>query len=72
MMFSLMESRGCVTPKQIANLNETIEGNLEYLDGYDEITPDLQEKVRIALEQGHVADEDWRGVRDTRNSPSHG
>lgn len=54
--------RGCVTPKQLANLNEMIEGNFDYLDGYDEITPELQEKVKIALEQGHVDDSDWKGV----------
>ncbi len=54
--------RGCVTPKQLANLNGTIEGNFDYLDGYDEITPEMQEKVKAALEQGHVDDNDWKGV----------
>lgn len=55
--------RGCVTPKQLANLNDTIGGNFDYLDGFDEITPEMQEKVRLALEQGHVDDNDWKGVR---------
>lgn len=54
--------RGCVTPKQLANLNETIEGNFDYLDGYEEITPEMQGKVKVALEQGHVDDNDWKGV----------
>ena len=48
----------------IANLNETIEGDLEMLDGYDELNEDFQEKVRKALADGHVADEDWNGVGD--------
>ena len=57
-----MPNRGCVTPRQIQNLKDTIDDNLDYLDGYDEITSDMQAKVRQALEDGHVADEEWRGV----------
>lgn len=60
---------GCVTPKIIASLNETIEegsGSGEdkdytVLDGYDELSAENQEKVRQALEQGHVDDSDWKG-----------
>ncbi|BDD62531.1 hypothetical protein MAP00_007499 [Monascus purpureus] len=60
---------GCVTPKIIASLNETIEessGSEEdkdytVLDGYDELSAENQEKVRQALEQGHVDDSDWKG-----------
>ncbi|KAL9598371.1 MAG: hypothetical protein Q9219_004533 [cf. Caloplaca sp. 3 TL-2023] len=33
------------------------------LDGYEELPNDLQEKAKSALEHGHVADEDWKGVR---------
>lgn len=36
--------------------------DLDYLDGYEELPEDLQKKVRQALEQGHVDDEDWNGV----------
>ena len=32
------------------------------LDGYDEIPADSQKKVADAVEQGHVDDEDWKGV----------
>lgn len=35
------------------------------LDGYEELPSDLQEKVKQSLEVGHVADEDWRGVRSS-------
>ncbi len=60
--------RGCVTPRQIENLKKEIEGNYEYLDGYDELPPDLQEKARTALEEGHVSDSDWKGVSRTGHS----
>ncbi|KAG7009523.1 hypothetical protein G7Y79_00002g006380 [Physcia stellaris] len=52
---------GCVTPTSIANMNEVIDNNFDYLDGYDELSEDVQEMVRRAFEQGHVDDEDWRG-----------
>lgn len=37
--------------------------NSDLIDGYDEISEENQEKVMRALEQGHVDDEDWKGVR---------
>lgn len=51
-----------MTPTSIANMNEVIDNNFDYLDGYDELSEDVQEMVRRAFEQGHVDDEDWRGV----------
>lgn len=42
-----------------------IEGNLEYLDGYEDLTFDDQVKVQRALENGHIDDEDWKGVSGT-------
>ncbi|KAL8792461.1 MAG: hypothetical protein Q9195_004917 [Heterodermia aff. obscurata] len=53
---------GCVSPRLIANMKEVIENNFDYLDGYDELSEDVQETVRRAFEQGHVDDEDWKGV----------
>ena len=55
--------RGCVTPKQISNLKDSTEGDASQLDGYEELPEDLQEKVATAIEQGHIADEDWIWVR---------
>ncbi|PGH06068.1 hypothetical protein AJ80_08236 [Polytolypa hystricis UAMH7299] len=52
---------GCVTPRQIAGLNDTVDGDCTDIDGYDEISPEHQEKIREAVEQGHVADSDWKG-----------
>ncbi|GIJ87913.1 hypothetical protein Asppvi_006826 [Aspergillus pseudoviridinutans] len=58
---------GCVTPKIIANLNEAVEEasgdskDLDAIDGFEELPSEYQEKIRKALEQGHVDDEDWKG-----------
>ncbi|KAL9585839.1 MAG: hypothetical protein Q9212_001276 [Teloschistes hypoglaucus] len=52
---------GCVTPAQIAGLQDTLEGEIEMLDGYEELPNDLQEKVKQAFDNGHVDDEDWKG-----------
>lgn len=54
--------RGCVTPAVLHNWNETADGDMEMVDGYEELPAELQEKVKRALEQGHVDDGDWMGV----------
>jgi len=62
--------RGCVTPKQIGNIIEQLGGldgldldkDLDILDGYEELPPEHQDKIRYALENGHVNDDDWKGV----------
>ncbi|GAB7339368.1 hypothetical protein MBLNU457_6009t1 [Dothideomycetes sp. NU457] len=51
---------GCVTPKQIENLQSECEGDLTLIDGYDELDDNWKEKVSRAVEQGHVDDEDWK------------
>lgn len=38
---------------------------MEFVDGFDTLPDDAAEKVKRALEQGHVDDEDWNGVRTT-------
>ena len=37
-------------------------GDFEILDNFENLPEEIQEKVKRALEQGHVDDEDWRGV----------
>lgn len=54
--------RGCVTPKQIENLVETCGGDTDMVDGYDELPAEFQEKVKYALEHGHIPDEDCTRV----------
>ena len=55
--------RGCVTPQQISNLKDSVEDNLDtYLDGYEDLDDHDKARVAKAVEEGHVADEDWKGV----------
>ena len=54
--------RGCVTPKQISNLKDSIEGDPSQIDGYEELPEDFQEKLARAVGQGHIDDEDWGWV----------
>ena len=51
-----------MTPKQISNLKDSIEGDPSQIDGYDELPEDVQEKLVRAVEQGHIDDEDWGWV----------
>jgi hypothetical protein len=46
----------------LQNLNKQCEGDMEFVDGYAELPPEWQEKVKTAIEQEHVDDEDWKGV----------
>ncbi|KAJ5792754.1 uncharacterized protein N7503_008732 [Penicillium pulvis] len=58
---------GCTTPRVLENIKtgweEMCDGKPDYslLDGYDEIPEEFQEKVRRAVENGHIDDEDWKG-----------
>lgn len=52
-----------MTPAVLHNWHETSGGDMDLIDGYDELPADAQEKVKRALDQGHVDDEDWNGVR---------
>lgn len=51
-----------MTPKQLESLHDVLEGDVDMFDGYEELPNDCQEKVKRALENGHVDDEDWKGV----------
>lgn len=53
---------GCVTPSVIHNWKITSDGDMDLVDGYDELPAELQEKVKRAFDQGHVDDEDFTGV----------
>ncbi|KAL8706051.1 MAG: hypothetical protein Q9201_000873 [Fulgogasparrea decipioides] len=59
---------GCVTPAQLAGIQDALEGDMEMFDGYEELPADLQEKVKQAVGQGHVDDDDWKGDLD-QNRP---
>ena len=57
--------RGCVTPLVIHNWKESSGGDMDMVDGFEDLPSDVQEKVKRAFEQVHVDDEDWNGVRGT-------
>ena len=38
------------------------DGDLDLVDGYDELPDHFQPKIERALQRGHVDDEDWNGV----------
>ncbi|KAF7586641.1 hypothetical protein BBP40_008532 [Aspergillus hancockii] len=56
---------GCVTPKIISNLVELVgedeEKDYEQIDGFEDLSQESQEKIKKALDQGHVDDEEWKG-----------
>ncbi|KAJ6096265.1 zf-PARP-domain-containing protein [Penicillium sp. IBT 16267x] len=58
---------GCATPRFLENIKrdweEMCDGKPDYslLDGYDELPEESQEKIRRALDNGHIDDEDWKG-----------
>lgn len=37
--------------------------NFEQLDGFEDLSEELQDKIRNAVETGNIPDEDWKGVR---------
>ena len=45
--------------------------DMELVDGYDDLPENDQDKVRRALEQKHVDDEDWNGVRTSNLVTAH-
>lgn len=68
--FTDIYHRGCVTPVQLERVIEQIGGldgldldsDLDILDGWEELPEWAQTKVKNSLINGHVDDEDWKGV----------
>nr|POF13058.1 parp-type zinc finger-containing protein c2a9.07c [Quercus suber] len=52
---------GCITPEVLHNWHEASEGQTDLIDGFDELPEEAQAKLKRALEQGHVDDEEWNG-----------
>ncbi|KAI2782123.1 zf-PARP-domain-containing protein [Daldinia loculata] len=68
---------GCVSGKTVGNLQEKIsDGDGDYqwdmIDGYDELdeSPEIQEKIRRVVTQGHIDPEDFKGDPEF-NKPGH-
>ncbi|KAI9810894.1 MAG: hypothetical protein M1827_005753 [Pycnora praestabilis] len=68
----LIHFRGCVTPQQLGNLQEVTNGDLDYVDGYDQVDAMMQDKIKRALEQGHVDDVEWNGDVEKNRPGQHG
>lgn len=47
----------------LEGLNIDDDKDMEIFDGWEDIDAESQEKLREAIRVGHVADEDWKGVR---------
>lgn len=54
-----------MTPTVLHNWNETAGGDMDLVDGYEELPKEIQDKVKLALEERHVDDDEWNGVRET-------
>lgn len=68
-----------MTPRMIENMREYIEKDddsngtklqFDLLDGWEELTEEIQAKITHVMEQGHVDDEDWKGVSVLPSSKS--
>lgn len=65
-------SRGCITPKIVENLVEALVGKdgnaddiddtVDAIDGWEDMSDEWKEKILTMLKDGHVPDEDWKGV----------
>ena len=68
-----------MTPLQLANIHEQLGGlegldldkDLDLLDGYDEVDTWAQDKIKYAVQNGHVHDEDWKGVSPSTANLCH-
>lgn len=54
--------RGCVTPTVLYNWFDKADRDFDLIDGLDDLPEDAQQKVKHALEQAHVDDDEWNGV----------
>lgn len=53
---------GCGTPHQIRGLKEVTGDDPTNAPGYDRLSPEAQEQVRLAFEEGKVTDKTFKGV----------
>ena len=65
LFYSAWRHWGCVTPKIITNMKKSLEA-VDELDGFEDLNPEDQAKIRKAWQDGHVADED---VPDSARKP---
>ncbi|KAJ5103514.1 hypothetical protein N7532_004043 [Penicillium argentinense] len=57
---------GCTTPRVLHNITENIANEdksiaFDTLDGWEELDDETREKIRTAIEKGHIEDDEWNG-----------
>ena len=57
-----LHQRGCATKFQIRGLKEVTGGDATKAPGYDRLSSDAQEQVRLAFENEDVVDKDFKGI----------
>lgn len=57
-----LHQRGCATKFQIRGLREVTEGDATNAPGYDCLSSDAQEQVRLAFENEDVVDKEFKGI----------
>jgi len=55
--------RGCATKAQIEGLKTLSGDNPDDIPGYVNLSPESQEQVRLALEEGKVPDKEFKDIR---------
>lgn len=58
----LTVTRGCATKFQITGLKDTTENDAAKAPGYDRLSAESQEQVRLAFEEGRPVDKEFKGV----------
>ena len=58
----LLLYRACATGPQIKGLKAITEGDATKAPGFDRLSPEAQEQVRLTFETGKVADREFKGV----------
>ncbi|KAF2488844.1 hypothetical protein BU16DRAFT_586642 [Lophium mytilinum] len=61
-MFWTFKHWRCVTSKQIATIKDIAKGEPENAPGYDTLTEQAKEHVRLAFEAGSVTDKTFKGI----------
>ena len=55
--------RACATPHQIRGLKSISEGELAKVPGYDRISEESRQQLKLALEEGKVTDKEFKDIR---------
>jgi hypothetical protein len=60
---ALTQCRACATPHQIRGLREMADNDVTKTPGYDRLSAESQEQLKLAFEEGRIADKDFKSIR---------